>query len=254
MPFLRSIKQYFAGRKTFPEEYQRILQRKVRIYKKLNGRQKNLLQERMKIFMDEKIFEGCGGLSLTDEMKVIIAAYACVLILEKDSDYYPGLRSILVYPDDYVAPVYEEDEGGVVTEGQEQRMGESWDTGSVVLSWQDIRDTTLNLESSQNLIIHEFAHQLDHQYGLSAGINLSGEVTDGDEWTRELARIYRGLLKSARSGRADGLLDLYGATNPAECFAVIMEAFIESPRQLQIHHRKLYTMLRDFFSLDPARL
>lgn len=254
MPFFRTFKRYLAGRKTFPEPHQQILNQKVRIYWKLNSRRKELMQERMKIFMNEKIFEGCGGLDLTDEMRVVISAYACLLILEEPSDYYPDLQSILVYPDDYVAPVYEENPGGVVTEGNERRQGESWDTGSVVLSWSDIVDTAQSDRNNRNLIIHEFAHQLDLQYGLSAAINIEGKVlSEGDEWTEELARTYRELLKNVRFNRTDGVLDLYGATNPAECFAVVMEAFVESPRELEISYSKLYRMLADFFGFDPGR-
>lgn len=255
MPFLRAIRRLLSGRKAFPKKYKPLLQKKVRIYRKLSPHQKKLLQERMKIFLDEKIFEGCGGLILKDEMRVVISAYACLLILEEPSDYYPDLQAILVYPDDYVAPVYEEDDSGVVTEGNEMRKGESWDTGSVVLSWSDVVETTLSGKNNQNLVVHEFAHQLDLQYGLSAGINLRGEVLNGgDEWTERLAKTYRNLLKSAQFGRTRKGLDLYGATNPAECFAVVMETFIESPQTLQIHHRELYAMLRDFFKLDPARM
>jgi len=254
MPFVRTLKRYFAGRKPFPDEYERILYNRVRIWSRLNSQRKQLLKERMKIFMSEKIFEGCGGLQLTDEMRVVISAYACVLILEEPSDYYSSLQSILVYPDDYIAPVYEEDPGGVVTEGNERRQGESWDTGSVVLSWTDIQKTTQSSSNNQNLVVHEFAHQLDLQYGLSAGINMEGEVQNKhDEWAMELSRAYRELLKSAQFGRRRGVLDQYGATNPSECLAVVMEAFIESPRELANSYSSLYRMLREFFSIDPAR-
>lgn len=254
MPLFRSIKRYFAGRKTFPEGFEQILKQKVRFYRKLNSRQKEQLRERMKIFMDEKIFEGCGGLSLTDEMKVVIAAYACFLILEEPSDYYPDLRSILVYPDDYVAPVYEENPDGVITEGNERRKGESWDSGSVVLSWADIKATTQSGENTQNLVVHEFAHQLDAQYGLSAGIAMNGNVSAGDKWTRELAKVYRDLVSAQRVNSYELPLDTYGANNPAECFAVLLEAFIESPRKLQIRYGEVYRHLVDFFRIDPGRL
>ncbi len=204
--------------------------------------------------MNEKIFEGCGGLSLTDEMRVVISSYACILILEEPSNYYPDLQSILVYPDDYIAPVYEENPGGVVTEGNERRQGESWDSGSVVLSWADILDTTQSPNNNHNLVVHEFAHQIDVQYGLSGGITIRGEALNkGDEWTEELSRTYRELLKSARLGRSGRVLDLYGATNPSECFAVVMEAFIESPRELEASHPRLYRLLTEFFRINPGR-
>lgn len=208
----------------------------------------------MSVLMSEKIFEGCGGLTVTDEMKGVISAYAGLLIMEKPSDYYSDLRAILIYPDDYVAPVYQVEDGGVITEGSERRQGESWDSGSVVLSWSDIRDTTLNRDNDHNLIIHEFAHQLDDQYGLSSGITLKGKSLQADEWTEELAKIYRDLMDAERFGWSDHALDLYGATNPAECFAVTMEAFIESPRKLQISYGTAYRLLVEFFGFDPGRI
>lgn len=254
MPFIRTFKRYLAGRKPFPKEYERILYSRASFWSRLNNRRKDLLKERMKIFMSEKIFEECGGLILTTEMKVIISAYACLLILEESSDYYPGLQSILVYPDDYVAPVYEMNSGGVITEGNERRQGESWDSGSIVLSWKDIQKTTLNSRNSHNLIIHEFAHQLDDQYGLSAAISMRGKPLNSDEWTGELAKIYRDLLDAERFGRSDHPLDLYGATNPAECFAVLMEVFVESPRRFQNKYGRAYELLTDFFKFDPGRI
>jgi len=254
MPIFRSIKRSFAARKPFPPAYESILNRNVRIYKKLNTRRKKLLQERLKIFMNEKIFEGCGGLTVTDKMKVVISAYACLLILENPSDYYPYLRSILVYPDDYVAPVYEEDSGGIITEGNERREGESWDSGSVVLSWADIKKTTQSRGNGSNLVIHEFAHQLDLQYGMSGSVDVNGNVLNfEDEWSIELAKTYGELVKHRRLERKTGVLDLYGAIHPAECFAVVLEAFIEKPRKLSIQYPRLYRMLSDFFSIDPAR-
>lgn len=208
----------------------------------------------MGIFLNEKIFEGCGGLTITPEMKCIISAYACLLILEESSGYYPELGAILVYPNDYMAPVYEMNPDGVVTEGNERRQGESWDSGSVVLSWSDIRGTTLNSGNTHNLVIHEFAHQLDNQYGLSAGISLDGRDVSGDEWTRELAKLYRDLLEASQWNRDVSPLDLYGATSPPECFAVLIEAFIESPRKLQVQYGRIYGYLVDFFRFDPGRI
>lgn len=208
----------------------------------------------MSVLLNEKIFEGCGGLLVTNEMKGVITAYAGLLIMEKASDYYSDLRAILIYPDDYVAPVYRMHDGGVISEGSERRQGESWDSGSIVLSWNDIRKTTLKSGNRHNLIVHEFAHQLDDQYGLSSGVSLSGKPLQTDQWTNELAKIYRDLMNAERFGRSDHPLDLYGAINPAECFAVTLEAFIESPRKFQIAYGTAYGLLRDFFEFDPARM
>lgn len=254
MPFFRSIKRYFSARRPLQVQYKNLLQSSIPFYRYLDVSQKSKLEKRMCVLLDEKIFEGCGGLTITEEMKGVISAYAALLIMENASDYYSDLRAILVYPDDYVAPVYEVNPGGVITEGSERRQGESWDSGSIVLSWNDIRESTLDRSNQHNLVIHEFAHQLDDQYGLSSGISMHGKPLNSDEWTAELSKIYRDLLDAERFGRSDHPLDLYGATNPAECFAVFMEMFIESPVKLQVRYRNAYRLLSDFLKIDPARM
>lgn len=254
MPFFKAVRRYLAARRPLSGPVKNLLPGSVPFYKYLNVDQKALLEKRMNVFLEEKLFEGCAGLTITDEMKCVIAAYACLLILEEPSGYYPELSVVLVYPDDYVAPVYMEDSNGVVTEGHERRQGESWDSGSVVLSWRDVLESTLRSGNTHNLVIHEFAHQLDDQYGLSAGIDDHGAPTGGDAWTRELAAIYRDLLDAERRGNQLLPLDLYGATSPAECFAVVMEAFIEDPRKLQFRYGAAYRHLTDFFGFDPGRI
>lgn len=225
----------------------------VSLWQHLPDSARQKLQRRIQVFMDEKIFEGCGGLELTEEKQLVIAAHACILLLEEPSDYYPSLKSIIVYPEDYMAPVYETDAGGVVTEGWESRSGESWNPGNIVLSWNDIRRDLRHPHNGRNLIYHECAHQLDYQYGMSAGIDLDGDTEAEEEWTAALARAYRALRRKERRGSAD-LLDLYGATNPAECFAVIVEAFLERPRAFRDRYAELHGYLISFFSFDPAEL
>lgn len=204
----------------------------------------------MMIFMDEKNFEGCGGLEMTEEKKVIIAAYACILLLGAASDYYPDLQSILVYPDDYMAPVREERPGGIISEGVEARKGESWDLGSIVLSWKDIRQNIDNSSARQNLIFHEFAHQLDRQYSLTAGVGEQGEVFREDEWTRIFAKAFRTLQQKSRRNQRCAL-DPYGATHPAELFAVATEAFFLAPHRLRREFARLYEMFESFYNIDP---
>ena len=238
-------------RKPFPKNWQKVLNNQVSFYRQLPDPAKEKLHRRMQVFLDEKIFEGCGGFTVTEKHRVIIAAYACMLILEEESGYYPSLKSILVYPKDYMAPVYEQDAGGVVTEGWESRSGESWNPGNIVLSWSDIRNDLQNPRDGNNLIYHEFAHQLDYQYGLSAGIDPYGQTDSEDEWTIELARTYRGLLRKAKRGKRD-VLDLYGATAPAECFAVATESFIEKPKALKQNYPELYNHLKSFYGYDPV--
>ncbi len=201
--------------------------------------------------MDEKLFEGCNGLQLTERHKIVIAAYACIPILEEPSEYYRDLQVILLYPDDYMATIHEEDEAGVITSGTEARKGESWDTGSVVLSWSDIEDNLYRKPGKQNLILHEFAHQLDQHYGLTAGVSDTGEIYQDNEWNRTLAAGYRDLNQKIRRNRKT-VLDRYGAVNPAEFFSVSTEVFIENPALLKSEYPSLYNALSDFYRLNPV--
>ena len=250
MPIFQYFRRRWLLRKPFPGRREEILKYKVPYYQRLPTRYQDMLKDRITIFLDEKLFEGCGGLQLTEEMKVIVAAYACLLILEVPSDYYPDLQSILIYPDDYMAPVYEEDAAGVVTQGTEPRKGESWDTGNIILSWQDITDSIYDEENHQNLIIHEFSHQLDQRYGLSAGIDERGDVIRDDEWNRTFAKAYRDHRWKMERGRKS-TLDEYGAVDPAEFFAVASEAFFEDPKNLRVEYSAIYKLLASFYNIDP---
>lgn len=249
MSLIRFLKRRWIKRKPFPERWHGLLKKHVPVYHKLPDRHKEVLKSRIVIFLNEKLFEGCGGLVLTDQIKIVIASYACVLILREPSDYYPDLQSILVYPDEYIAPVNEESDG-IVTEGTEARKGEYWNLGTIVLSWRDIRDNIYGRKRGQNLIYHEFAHQLDHRYGLTAGIDEQGKIHRDDRWTQTLAKAYR-RLRYPKRGRTS-VLDSYGATNPAEFFSVATEAFFESPVRLQNEQPEVYELLKSFYGLDPS--
>jgi len=252
MPIYRYFKRKWLLRQPFPDNYLKTLESKVPVYRKLPQHFRETLKKRMVIFLDEKRFEGCGGLSITDEIRTVIAAYASVLILEETADYYSGLQSILVYPNDYMAPVREEDEGGIVSEGFEHRKGEYWGAGNIVLSWADIEENLYESRDGQNLIYHEFSHLLDDRYGLTAGVDENGRSHRDDEWTRILAKSFRNLQRHAYE-RRESVLDLYGSKNPAELFSVATEAFFEKPDELHRENPDLYRMLNNFYKLDPLR-
>ncbi|MBD3617534.1 MAG: zinc-dependent peptidase [Gracilimonas sp.] len=251
MPLFQFLRRQWVIRRPFPEEWMRVLSGRVPVYRRLPEDLQAKLKQRIAVFMDEKLFEGCGGLTLTEDMRLIIAAHACMLILEEPSDYYPSLQSVLVYPSDYMGAVYDVDSGGVVTEGFEPRSGESWHPGNIVLSWEDIQNGLRNPSDSRNLIYHEFAHQLDYRYGLSAGITPDGETELEDEWAQALAEGYRSHLRHIQRGQQT-LLDPYGAENPAEFFAVLTECFLEQPVKLRREHSKLYRLLCEFFKFEPG--
>ncbi len=251
---IRYLKRKWLTGRPLSDSLLRLLKNEVPVYKKLPVEYRELMQKRMKVLLNEKHFEGCGGLAMTDRKRVVISAYASVLILKETADYYGDLQSILVYPDDYVAPVFHHEEGGIISEGYEARKGEYWQSGVIVLSWQDIKNQVYGEErgSGQNLIYHEFSHLLDDRYSLTTGIDDSGNVLRDDEWTQIMSGAYRDLrYRTARSGRS--VLDRYGATNPAEFFSVATELFFEQPGNLLHENTKLYNLLQNFYQLDPVK-
>ena len=215
----------------------------------------------VQVFLDEKNFEGCGGLELTDEIKLTIAAQACLLLLHRDTNYYPGLDSILVYPHAYRAPTRVPVGGRLAIETDQARLGESHRRGIVVLSWDAIarksdesgyRETSV--DDGRNVILHEFAHQLDQEDGAADGVPVLAHYTKYGPWARVFQTEFDKLTNETEHGRESDI-DAYGATNPAEFFAVVTEAFFETPETLAKNHPRLYAELADYYRQDPlARL
>ncbi len=239
-------------REHFPPEYFEILEKHVALYSILPENLKKELQGRIMIFLDEKEFEGCGGLEITKRIKVTVAALACMLLLNKDFDYYPSLNSILVYPDAYVASDSRSSLGGVlVVEKESARLGESWTHGNLVLSWRQIENESGDIHRHQNVILHEFAHQLDQLDGYADGTPPLPNRGIYPEWRDVMTREYNHLCAEAEHAVKD-VIDWYGATNPAEFFAVTTESFFCNPLALKKAHEKLYELFMDFYQLDPA--
>jgi len=238
---------------SFPADWADMIARNVSLYACLPEADRRELQGLVQIFLAEKSFEGCGGLALTDEIRVTIAAQACLLLLHRETDVYPRLITILVYPSAYVARAARPMGGGIALESDAIHLGESWSSGVVVLSWDDIRAGASDIHDGQNLVLHEFAHQLDREDGAINGTPLLEQRSQYLAWGRVLNAEYERLQRDSRLGRHT-VLDQYGAIDPAEFFAVATECFFEKPRVLQKRHPELYEELRSFYRQDPARL
>jgi len=235
----------------FPAEWLDILARNVPFYECLPEADRDELRGHMQVFLAEKRFEGCGGLEITDEIRVTIAAQACVLLLHRKTDYYPGLRSILVYPRPYVVRNVRRMVDGILVEGQDVRLGESWHRGNIVLAWDSVQRGAADVRDGQNVVFHEFAHQLDSTAGQGDSTSVLASRSSFSAWARVLGRDFERFRQAAMRRRAD-VLHEYGATNPAEFFAVATESFFERPRDLQRAYPKLYQALVDFYEQDPA--
>ena len=188
---------------------------------------------------------------VTEEMRVTIAAQACLLLLHRETDFYPTLRTVLVYPSAYVAPMTESVGKGVVREGVSVRLGESWQRGCVILSWDDVLRGGADIHDGQNVVLHEFAHQLDQEDGAAEGAPLLPNRSMYAAWAHILGEEYIQLQKDSACGRRN-VLDRYGATNPAEFFAVATECFFEKADALRQKHPELYTELKLYYRQDPA--
>ena len=235
----------------WPESWGNILREKVPIYNRLPEQFKKELHGLIHIFIDEKPFEGCAGLEVTEEMKVIIAGQACILLLNRPANFYPKLDVILVYPSAYVAKTVEQHGWGTFVEKEQARLGESWHSGIVVLAWDSIVHETRDVRDGHNVVLHEFAHQLDQEDGSSDGAPLLETKSQYVSWARHLGTVYSELQEAVARHRPT-FIDQYGATNPAEFFAVVTETFFEKGAGLKRRMPELYEELRTYYQLDPA--
>jgi hypothetical protein len=247
--FFKRRRDRFHQEPLTPEE-QAIVDANVPYAARLSADDRAELFGLVRLFLDEKSFEGCGGLELTDEMRVTIAAQACVLMLHREGEVYPDLTTILVYPHAFRAPVRRR-EGYVVVESEEGRLGESSSRGVVVLAWDHVSRATRRAEPGQNVVLHELAHQLDAEDGAMDGAPDLGSRSRYQAWAEVLGEAYGELVSALETG-GDPVIDGYGAKSPAEFFAVITEVFFERPRSLRARHPALYEQLVSFYRQDPA--
>ena len=237
----------------FPPSFHELLLRRVPCAKLLSAAELEKLEALVRIFNSEKTFEGAAGLELTDEMRVVIAARACLLLLQRielDGPLYPDLQSIIVYPSTYKVRA-ERREGYVTIEHEQTRLGESWSRGVVVLSWDAVSAGSANPGDGHDVVLHEFAHQLDAEDGAMDGTPELDDLERYSVWSKVAGNEYAALLDDVEHHRKTSI-DAYGATNAPEFFAVVVEHFFEKPQLLARKHPELYAELARFFRFDPA--
>lgn len=220
-------------------------------YGRLSTGERHRLRDIARVLIAEKSWEGCGGLEITDEIRVLVAAQAALLILAIDHDYYRDVRSILVYPSSYIASQPRTDHAGVVHEGGHANLGEAWQRGPVILAWDAAAQGARDPRDGHNLVLHEFAHKLDMLDGFADGTPPLRNRQAYASWKRIMTEEYQALIEASRRGERT-VLDDYATTNPAEFFAVATESFFEKAVQLRERHPSLYALLRDYYGQDPA--
>lgn len=237
-------------RHPFPAAWREILRRRVPLARELPAAQQLRLKKHIQVLLAEVPFVGCAGLEVDDEMRVTIAAQAAFLLLGRGGSF-GNLREVLVYPGHFVVPRSEAGAGGVVHEGRDVLAGQSWQRGQVIVAWDAVRDGAAEPHDGANVVMHEFAHQLDQDSGAANGAPYVGRGALQQAWARVMNQEFEALRARLASAQP-GLIAPYAATSPAEFFAVATEHFFEQPAALADERPALYEQLRRCYRLDPA--
>lgn len=205
------------------------------------------LRELAAAFVADKQWTGAQGLALRAELQLAIALQACLPILNLGLDWYDHWVGIVVYPGDFVIPRQVTDEDGVVHEYDDAVLGEAWPGGPVLLSWFNDPAEAAGI----NVVIHEFAHKLDMRSGEADGVPPLHEGMSRRAWIAAMQAAYDDMNRRLDAGE-DTEFDPYAAEHPSEFFAVISEAFFETPTQVRDVYPAVYEQLAAFYRQDPA--
>lgn len=236
-------------RRAFPAAWRDVLRRRVPLVSQLPAPQQLRLKKHVQVLLAEVPFVGCAGLQVTEEMRVTIAAQAAFLLLGRGGSF-GNLREVLVYPGHFAVPRSVPDAGGVVFEGRDVLAGQSWQRGQVLVAWDAVRDGAAAPHDGANVVMHEFAHQLDQDTGVANGAPYIGRGLVQRIWSEVMAHEFSALRSRLARGEP-GLIGAYGATHPAEFFAVTTELFFERPGALAAERPALYEQLRRCYRVDP---
>lgn len=253
-PSLRRRRRARLRAQPFPEEWRELLRDEMVHYRRLPAGIRERVEGHVLVLLAEKNWEAAGGLELSDEMCVLIAAQASLLLLgepDADATYFPRLYSIIVYPTAYWTTQHADVGSGQLIEYEQVNLGESWDLGSLILSWEEVDVDLDEPFDGHNVVLHEFAHQLDQADGTADGVPSLGSRDAYAAWSTVFQSAWDRQQRDLVRGRKP-LLDPYGAEGPAEFFAVATEAFFERSRALRRGEPELYACLVDFYGVDPA--
>lgn len=226
------------------DAHERLLRECVPAYNRMPPAFAEQMRRQLNVFLHEKRFHGCDGFEIDDRVRIAIAGHACMLRLQPDADCFPQVHDILVYPTAFWVRHTQPDEAGLVQDQPSLLAGEAWQQGRVILSWEDV--TTAIDGGQSNVVVHEFAHQMDFENPAAEG---APPMADYSDWAEVLAAEFQRLRATGST-----VIDPYGAHNPAEFFAVATETFMQTGTDLARHHPDLYRLLRDYYKIDTADL
>lgn len=232
-------------------EWINLLKKHVPLSSKLPAELLETYHGHINYFLATKEFVGRGGFAIDEKTKITIAGNACLLVLTRKGMIYPGFKTIIVYPETYQAPSFNNDGSGIVKKSLEKRAGESWYRGPIVLSWSDVEFGSNDPKDAHNVVIHEFAHKLDEETQLMDGLPILKDRSHYQEWATVLTKEYEEFLTRV-SKRSNKVIDSYGAVSAVEFFAVITESFFEKPWQMKRELPELYQQLSRYYGVDVA--
>ena len=248
--WLRHRRRRAVATRPFPPAWDAILARCVRQVEWLGAAERARLRAWVAVFVAEKRFEGCGGFAITDEVKVAIAGQAGIVALGFAAEYFDRLRSVLVYPGDYLVPRTTPLEGGGELEWKEARLGETWSGGSMVLAWPGVLAGGRLRDGPRSVVIHECAHLIDLGDGEIDGVPPLPPKRSRQDWSRAMQRCRERFEEALDEGRSTAFDD-YAAESEAEFFAVASECFFQDPHRLFRHDKPLYELLQEAWQQDP---
>jgi len=252
--WLRDLRRAKARKRPFPPEWEAFVRANVAHYCLLDDTERTELHAMIQVFLEEKYWEGCGGLDLTDEISVTIAAQACLLQLGLPHDYYRNVQSILVYPATVIPPEHHPgvlEPWGTPIAAPVPILGQAFAQGPVILVWDSVLHGARHPEQGHNVVYHEFAHKLDMLDGAADGTPPITNRNQFVEWVAVCSHEFLRLRGLAEKGHQT-FLDAYGATNEAEFFAVATEEFFDRPLFLEEQAHDLYRVLSAYYRQDPA--
>ena len=247
---LAALRRARVRRQPFPHAWREILRRRMPAFARLPVDLQLQVKKHVQVLVAEKPFIGCAGLEVTDEMRVLIAAQAALLLLHRQADYFGNLRQVLVYPGAFVVDREHADGSGLTHATRRALSGESWQQGQLLLSWDDVLAGAADPDDGHNVVIHEFAHQLDQERGRANGAPWLGRREAYGRWAHVLSAEFDRLRQRLARGE-HGVIDPYAATDPAEFFAVVSEHFFEQPAALAAAHHALYAEFARLYRCDP---
>jgi hypothetical protein len=237
-------------RQPFPPEWREVLRQRMPGFRALPADLQLQLKKHAQVLLAEVPFIGCNGLVVTTEMRVLVAAQAALLLLNRRGASFRNLRQVLLYPEPFIVDRAIPNGLGLTDETRRVLSGESWQQGQVILSWPDVLAGAAVPDDGHNVVIHEFAHQLDQETGSANGAPFVPGRAARERWATTMKAEFDALQQRLALGQP-GLIDAYGATDPAEFFAVTSELFFERPQALAAAHPLLFRELAGCYRTNP---